>query len=138
MDLRSDSWSGGSMDDVPLVPAALPGIVAGPVLRRVARTKASVWVAVSRSDPATLYLRIVGQPGTEVAAAMVTPTRAGRALWLAVLTGGSPVGGTFAAGMLYKYRLTSPGWPEPNWAEVAIGTLRPRSRVRLRPPKNSP
>ncbi|WP_405065007.1 hypothetical protein OG558_23935 [Kribbella sp. NBC_01510] len=113
------------MDDVPLVPAALPGIVAGPVLRRVTRTKASVWIAVSRPDPVTLLLRIANQPETEIAAATVTPTRVGRVLWLAVLTGGSPVGGTFAAGVLYEYRLTSVGWPEPNWAEVAIGSLRP-------------
>ncbi|MFI9588158.1 hypothetical protein ACIHCQ_41705 [Streptomyces sp. NPDC052236] len=40
------------------------------------------------------------------------------------MTGSAP-GGGFAAGNLYEYRLTLPGWPEPAWADVAIGTALP-------------
>ncbi|ONH60007.1 hypothetical protein CcI49_15010 [Frankia sp. CcI49] len=112
------------MDDVPLQVAALPGIIAGPVLRRVTRTKVSVWLALSRPDPVTLHVRRAGVPASEIAAGSATPVRVGGSLWIVVVTGTAP-GGQFTAGDLYEYRISSPGWPEPNWGEVSIGTGRP-------------
>ena len=112
-----------ALDGVVLDVAALPAVLAGPVLRRLTRTQVSVWVALSRGSDVTLRLRVTGQPGTEVAAATVSPVRVGSNLWVAVLTGGPPGGGTFAADTLYEYRLSSAGWPaEPNWGALAIGT----------------
>lgn len=118
------------MDDVPLVPGSLPGILAGPILRRVTRTAASVWVALSKPDPVSLRIRLAGVPGSEIVAGTAQPVRVGSNLWLAVVTGTAPDGGggggaQFAAGSLYEYRLTSPGWPEPAWADVAIDTALP-------------
>lgn len=112
------------MDDTPLTSGTLPGIAAGPILRRVTRTHASVWLALTRPDTVTLHLRLAGQPGTEFAAGSATPTRVGVNLWLAVVTGTAP-GGAFAAGGLYEYRLSSPGWPDPMWSDCAIGTALP-------------
>ncbi|MCW2580688.1 MAG: hypothetical protein JWR82_2289 [Blastococcus sp.] len=113
-----------ALDATPLDPANLPPIAAGPVLRRVTRTEASVWVALTRGDAVTLHVRLVGQPATEVATAPVMPVQVGSHLWLAVLTGGAP-DGSFRAGELFEYRLSSPGWPDPNWADVAMGSQQP-------------
>ncbi|MFC7529256.1 hypothetical protein [Actinoplanes sp. GCM10030250] len=112
------------MDDIPLDVNALPGIVAGPVLRRVTRSAASVWVALTRPGTVTLHVRVAGQPATEIEAGTAEPVRVGVALWLAVVTGGAP-GGTFDADGLYEYRLSSAGWPQPAWADLAIGTALP-------------
>jgi hypothetical protein len=95
------------LDSVPLQVGSLPGIVAGPVLRRLTRTSVSVWVACVAPDALTLRVRRRapgGPPGTTVTA---QPTRVGSNLWLAVLTAGAP-GGTFVAGEIYEYELTAP------------------------------
>lgn len=113
-----------ALDAAPLDLDGLPPIAAGPVLRRVTRTRASVWVALTRGDPLTLHVRRIGQAATEVATAPVTPLKVGTRLWLAVITGGAP-DGTFGAGELFEYRLSSPGWAAPNWADVAIGSQQP-------------
>lgn len=112
-----------ALDGVALDVGTLPAVLAGPVLRRLTRTQVSVWVALSRGSDVTLHVRLAGQPATEEVTATATPTRVGSDLWLAVLSGGAPAGGTFAAGTLYEYRLSSAGWPaEPAWGDLAIGT----------------
>ena len=45
------------LDSVPLDLGSLPGIVCGPVLRRLTRTSVSVWVACVAPDPITLTVR---------------------------------------------------------------------------------
>lgn len=112
------------LDANPLDIPTLPPIVAGPVLRRLTRTQASVWVALARAGDITLAVRAAGQPATEVVSAPVTPLRVGSNLWLATVTSDAP-GGAFDAATLYEYRLNSPAWPQPNWADVAIGTPLP-------------
>lgn len=94
------------------------------MLRRLTRTQASVWVALSRADPVTLHIRPAGQPAGEISAGTATPVQGGSNLWLTVVSGGAPAG-TFDAGQLYEYRLTSPGWAEPNWSALALGTSLP-------------
>src|SRR5680860_1893405 len=115
-----------ALDDVPLDTAALPAVLAGPVLRRVTRSRMSVWVALSTGSDVTVHVRVAGQAATEVSGTPAAPTRVGEHLWLAVPDAGPPAGPTFAAGSLYEYRLTSPGWAgEPTWADLAIGTTLP-------------
>jgi len=113
-----------ALDANPLNVGALPAILAGPVLRRLTRTKVSVWVALTRGSDVSLAVRVAGQPITEIVSAPMTPLRVGTNLWFAVITADAP-GGSFAAGLLYEYKLTSPGWPQPNWTDVAIGTAQP-------------
>lgn len=113
-----------ALDATPLDVAGLPPIVAGPVLRRVDRTHASVWLALVRGDDVALHVRRAGQPATEVSTAPVAPVQVGAHLWLALLTSGAP-GGTFGSGELFEYRISSPGWAEPDWTDVAIGTALP-------------
>jgi len=112
------------LDANPLDILTLPPIVAGPVLRRLTRTQVSVWVALARSGDITLAVRVAGQPATEVASAPITPVQVGSNLWMATVTVDAP-GGTFGATTLYEYRLMSPAWPQPNWADFAIGTSQP-------------
>ncbi len=116
-----------SLDANPLNVGALAAIVAGPVLRRLTRTKVSVWVALTRATNVSLAVRVAGQPATEIVSAPTTPVRVGTNLWMATVTADAPggAGGTFAAGQLYEYRLTSTGWPQPNWSDVSIGTAQP-------------
>ena len=93
------------LDSVPLDLGSLPGIVCGPVLRRLTRTSVSVWVACLEPDPITLTVRRRGAgappPPTSVTS---TPTRVGANLWMSVLTAGAP-GGTFEPGRIYEYEL---------------------------------
>ena len=113
------------LDANPLDVGSLPAVLAGPVLRIVTRTHASVWLALSRADHVVLHVQVAAQPGTEVASAPATPVQLGSHLWLVTVTVTAP-GGQFAAGQLYEYRLTSAGWPvEPTWDNLAIGTTLP-------------
>ena len=93
------------LDSVPLDLEALPGIVCGPVLRRLTRTSVSVWVACLEPDPITLTVRRRGVGAPPEASVTTTPTRVGANLWITVLTAGAP-GGTFEAGRIYEYELT--------------------------------
>jgi hypothetical protein len=112
------------VDATPLDLATLPAVLAGPVLRRLTRTDVSVWLALSRPDEVTLHVREAGAPATEVTAT-ATPTRVGSNLWLTTVSSTAP-GGQFAAGSLYEYRASSPGWPaEPSWPDLAFGTALP-------------
>src|SRR4051794_8055601 len=97
------------LDSTPLDIATLPAVVAGPVLRRVTRTQASVWLALTRSSDVTMHVRVAGQAATEVTSAAITPTRVGANLWRAVVPAAAP-SGQFDAGQLYEYWLASPGW----------------------------
>ncbi len=45
------------LDSSPLAVASLPGLVAGPVLRRLTRTAVSVWAACVAPDAITLRVR---------------------------------------------------------------------------------
>jgi hypothetical protein len=113
-----------SLDATPLNVAALPAVLAGPILRRLSRTAVCVWAALSRPDPVTLHVRLAGNAASEVTT-NGTPIRVGSSLWLVAIDGAAP-GGQFASGSLYEYRLSSPGWPaEPNWPALAIGTALP-------------
>jgi hypothetical protein len=110
------------LDSVALSLASLPGIVAGPVLRRLTRTSVSVWVACVAADPITLTVRrhtVGGPPPTSMT---VQPTQVGANLWLTVLTAGAP-GGAFVAGDIYEYELTAP-WEAARgaiaWNELSL------------------
>jgi hypothetical protein len=94
------------LDSVPLNVASLPGIVAGPVVRRLTRTSVSVWVACVAPDQLTLKVRRRGAPAPETTVT-AAPARVGANLWIAVLTAGAP-GGNFATGQIYEYELTAP------------------------------
>jgi len=123
------------LDSVPLDVASLPGIVAGPVVRRLTRTSVSVWVACVAPDAVTLKVRRRGTgPETTVTA---QPQRVGVKLWIAVLTADAP-GGTFDAGQVYEYELTAP-WETTRgaipWAELSLpSATRPTF---LAPPANA-
>jgi hypothetical protein len=112
-----------AVDSSPLNVATLPAVLAGPVLRRLTRTHVTVWFALSRPDGVTLHVRVSGA-GPEVTAT-ASPVQVGSHLWLVAVTAPAP-GGTFAAGSLYEYRASSPGWSaEPSWADLALGTALP-------------
>ena len=115
------------LDSSPLALASLPGIVAGPIVRRLSRTSVSVWVACVAPDALTLRIRRRGG-GPPETTATVGPNRVGTNLWFAVLTGQSP-GGAFEAGEVYEYELSAP-WEATrgaiSWADLALpGTQRP-------------
>jgi hypothetical protein len=79
--------------------AGLPAIVSGPIVRRLTRTRVSVWVALSSGDEVTLEV----SDGTQVVAwsAATTPKRAGTRLYLTVLTAELAAG--FEPGRVYEY-----------------------------------
>jgi|1186.fasta_scaffold223036_2 hypothetical protein len=77
------------MDTVPLDVSTLPGIIAGPILRRLTRTRVSLWVALTRPQQVTLHVRPAGDPGGEIEAGSATPVKVGTSLWIAVVTGGA-------------------------------------------------
>ena len=103
---RAAIGGGMPLDSVPLDLGSLPGIVCGPVLRRLTRTSVSVWVACVAPDPITLTVRRRGAGSPPAASVTTTPTRVGANLWMTVLTAGAP-GGTFEAGRIYEYELTA-------------------------------
>lgn len=90
------------LDSVPLPIASLPGIVAGPVLRRLTSADVSVWVAVIDARAITIKVRERG--GGAEAAVTTSPTRVGSNLWMVVLTAPAP-GGAFTPGATYEYEL---------------------------------
>jgi hypothetical protein len=95
-----------ALDSTPLVIGSLPGIVAGPVLRRLTRTEVSVWVAVVEPDPITLRVSRRAPGGPPSTSVTVQPTQVGANVWMVVLTAAAP-GGTFVAGQVYEYELTA-------------------------------
>ena len=92
------------IDPTPLSLGSLPGIVAGPILRRLTRTSVSVWVACVAPDPITLKVR--NRAGGPETTATMQPAKVGTHLWMTVLTAGAP-GGTFVAGDIYEYELSA-------------------------------
>lgn len=114
------------IDAVPLDVGALPGIVCGPIVRRLTRTQVSIWLATVAPDPITLTVREVG--GGDAATVTAAPSRVGSQLWMTVLTADAPAG-QFTAGHVYEYELRAL-WeatrgPIP-WAELALpGHARP-------------
>jgi hypothetical protein len=110
-----------SIDSIPISVASLPGIVAGPILRRLTRTEVCVWVATV--DPGTLTLKVRARPadGTGDSVATAQPTQVGSHLWMTVLTAAAP-GNEFRSGQTYEYELTAP-WaaarPIP-WASLRL------------------
>jgi len=111
------------LDSVPLDVGSLPGIVCGPVLRRLTRASVSVWVACVAPNPITLTVRRRGAGGPSAASVTTTPTRVGVNLWMTVLTAGAPGGGNFEAGQVYEYELGA-SWeatrgPIP-WSDLSL------------------
>lgn len=114
------------LDSTALDIASLPGVVAGPVLRRLTGSEVSVWVATVAPDPITLTVTRVGSNPPAPAPTVVTaqPARVGVNLWVTVLTAPAP-GGAFIAGERYAYRLTA-AWEVPNlrgpirWSDLAL------------------
>lgn len=108
------------IDAVPLDVGALPGIVCGPVVRRLTRTQVSIWLATVAPDPITLTVREVG--GSAASSVTATPARVGSQLWMTVITADAPAG-QFTAGRTYEYELTAP-WEAARgtipWAELAL------------------
>lgn len=103
-------------------PDQLPYILCGPIVRRLTRAQVSIWVALSNGSPVTLTVTRENSGAT--ASTTVTPHRIGRHVWLAVLTVDGVDNGEFAAGGLYAYSLTSPGWTaqtrQPNWPDLSL------------------
>jgi hypothetical protein len=84
-------------------------------------------LALTRPDDVTLHVQVAGAVATEVTSS-ATPLQIGSNLWVATMTCLAP-GGQFAAGSLYEYRASSPGWAaEPAWASLAFGTALPAFR----------
>jgi hypothetical protein len=109
------------LDSVPLSLASMPGLVAGPILRRLTRTSVSVWVACVADDAITLTVRRRA-PGGPTATVETQPTKVGAHLWMAVLTAQAP-GGTFVAGEIYEYELSA-DWEQTRgeiaWNELSL------------------
>ncbi len=116
------------LDSIPIPLASLPGIVAGPVVRRLTRTSVSVWVACVAADPVTLTVRRHGAGGPPPATATARPAQVGASLWTTVLTAAAP-GGQFEAGEVYEYELAAPweaGRGPIAWNELSLpGATRP-------------
>ena len=110
------------LDAVALSLPSLPGLVAGPVLRRLTRDSVSVWVACVAPDPLTLFVRRRTAGGPPPTTVTVQPTQVGANLWMAVLTAGAP-GGAFVAGEIYEYELEA-GWENTRgaipWNELSL------------------
>jgi hypothetical protein len=109
------------LDSVPLNLTSLPGIVAGPVLRRLTRQSVSVWVACVVPDAITLTVRRHGAAGPETSVT-TQPTRVGANFWITVLTAAAPAG-TFQAGQIYEYELTAPWNQGPRaipWSQLSL------------------
>ena len=125
------------LDSVPLDLGSLPGIVTGPVLRRLTRTSVSVWVACVAPDAITFTVRRRGAGGPAPTSVTTQPTRLGANLWMTVLTAGAP-GGAFEAGRIYEYELTA-AWEATRgtipWGDLSLpGATRPTF---LAPPANA-
>ena len=114
-----------ALDPTPIDLNTLPILLAGPILRRLTRTKIAIWAALSVSDDVTLHVQQLGQSATEQTVT-ATPVRVGQNLWLVVL---NLQGGNFQSGQIYEYWLTSPTWPaprSPDWTHFAYrGAVRP-------------
>ena len=112
------------LDSIPLSLSSLPGLVAGPLLRRLTGASVSVWVACVEPDPITLTVRLHGGVGPAPTSVTVQPAQVGANLWMAVLTADAP-GGAFVAGQFYEYELTAP-WEAPGrrgampWNELSL------------------
>ncbi len=107
------------IDSVPLSVASLPGIVAGPIVRRLTNTDVSVWVAVI--DPRAITLKVRERAGGGETVVTSSPTRVGSNLWMSVLTAPAP-GGAFVPGATYEYELDAPwttGRPIP-WGDLSL------------------
>jgi hypothetical protein len=74
------------IDSIPISVATLPRIVAGPVLRRMAGTEVSVWVATVDSAELTLKVRARVADGTGESFVSRVPTQVGSHLRMTVLT----------------------------------------------------
>jgi hypothetical protein len=125
------------LDSIPISVASLPGIVAGPVLRRLSRQSVSVWVACVAPDPLTLKVRRHGASDPETSVT-TPPTRVGANLWVTVLTADAP-SGSFQTGQIYEYELTAP-WegsrgPIP-WADLSLAPAAMRPTF-LAPPASA-
>ena len=109
-----------TIDATPLNLAALPVVVAGPMLRRLNRTDVTVWLACTEPVLLTLtvsHLTDATIPPTNAAAA---PSRVGRHLFLAVLTAPAP-GGSFIPGEAYTYDVSGlPAGRGIDWSVLAI------------------
>jgi hypothetical protein len=94
------------MDWTPLAARAaqLPLVLAGPVVRRVESTAATVWVALRAADTVTLS---VLQGGNVVATnSPGQPTvQLGDNLYVAAVTATTPAGAPFQPQVLYSYQL---------------------------------
>ena len=122
------------IDAVPLDVGALPGIVCGPILRRLTRTQVSIWVATVAPDPITLT-RARGRRSGRRRPVTATPARVGSHLWMTVLTADAP-GGTVRRRPDLRVRADGAvgGDPRPiPWADLVAARRRPGRRSSRRP-----
>lgn len=113
-----------ALDDTPLSIAALPAVLAGPILRRLTRTQITVWAALSKATDVKLSVGRAGQPLQD--SAPVTPTHIGSNLWVVAITKDGIDAGEFTAGTRYEYKISSPGWPaEPDWSTLRYSAVFP-------------
>lgn len=110
------------LDSTPLATGALPGIVAGPILRRLSHDSVSVWVSTVAPDPITLVVRRHGAGDPTQSTVTAQPTPVGVDLWMVVLSAPAPAGG-FVPGAIYEYELSAP-WEATRgqiaWNDLAL------------------
>ncbi|WP_410539928.1 peptidoglycan-binding protein [Streptomyces sp. KL2] len=102
--------------------AALPLVLAGPIVRRVDQDSATVWLALKAPRKVTLDV-YEGATGAVPAVPTLTGTRVaarlGEHLYVVAVTAGTPSGGTLRPGTIHRYALrfgadvTSPATPVP-------------------------
>jgi len=103
-----------ALDGVAIVPAGLPVVLAGPVVRKLTDTAVSVWVALRAATDLTVSVQLADGTGPTTTAT-ATPTRIGQHVWAVLVTVAAP-GGAFGAGALYGYTLNAPGWVAGDFA----------------------
>jgi hypothetical protein len=99
----------------------LPPILAGPIVRRLTRSRVYVWLATSVGSTVTLKIRQSGQQ--EAQAYPAQPVQVGKRLWLSMLE----AQGTFQADLEYEYWVEIDGHPvsqDPTtyWRALAYGS----------------
>ena len=102
--------------------ASLPTVLAGPILRRLTRSRVAVWMALSEDHEVELTVK--DTTSSETHAVTATPHRIGAHLYVSVLDLLWPGEEGFAADRIYSYRVSSPGWSSgsgPDHASLGVG-----------------
>ena len=105
------------MDAISLSLKSLPVIVAGSVVRRLTRTKISVWVALTEPDDITLRVSLMNVVATASSQVTTEPVQVDSNLWMSVLT---------ADGLLCRLLAQSAGFCKTGRHRLVIRSVRLR------------